>query len=454
MPFESSDNLKPKAAVPQAEWTVVADLAILFDQKGKNGHMGSEDKLKSLEALRESTKGKPVTIVAEAITCDDSNVPEGKLSQCKNGYELERIVIHDGQETVTKLGPAKGFNTDLQDLLDYSIKEQPGNKIALAINAHGFGDQGLEGGMAEPNRHNGDLVAAADVAATVKSSLDKNGRSKLDLVDLDSCLMGQLGVLQSMSSVTDHLVASEKTETVSSSAGIDGQNLTAWVSDLTARPSMSGYELGQDIINRVNHGSNGLGGTEGASTLAHFDLRHLSDFNAKLNTLGQGLTESVQNPANRKAIVDAFGKLPDIAKGETPEPDHAATAAKRDMEGMLDILSFDMAHGIIQDQGGHLKGAVDGMQNALKDRNGLMAAVHLQSQENTGAFHVTPIVNNESGLSLYLPSYEVLNNTCLTDAALTKVNAADAGSTDSPWFQFLQSMRLEPPKSLLNSCAH
>lgn len=451
MPFESSDNQKTKAA-PQNEWTVVADLGILFDQKGKNGHMGAEDKLKGLEQLTQATKGKPVTIVAEAIVCDDQNAPDGKLSESKKGYEVERIVIHDGQETITKLGASKGFKNDLQDLLDYSLKEQSGSHVALAINAHGFGDQGVNGGMAEPERRNGGVVPAADLAAAIKSSLDKNGGNKLDLTDFDSCLMAQLGVLQSMDPVTKQLVASEKTETVKSDAEIDGQNLTAWISDLVTKPSMTGFELGQDIVDRANKGANGLGETEGTSTLAHFDLDgHLNDFNARLNTLGRGLIESMQNPANRKAIAQELNGLADIAKDEVRGPEHGATVAKRDMQGMLDTLSFNLSRGNIQDPDGHLKTAVDSVTIALKDRSGLVAAVHLKSDENTGAFHVKPIVSSESGLSLYLPNLEVMTNSCLTSADLTKINSADAGSTSTPWFEFLQSMRIEQQQSALNA---
>lgn len=443
MPFESSDNQKTKAA-PQNEWTVVADLGILFDQKGKNGHMGAEDKLKGLEQLTQATKGKPVTIVAEAIVCDDQNALDGKLSESKKGYEVERIVIRDGQETITKLGASKGFKNDLQDLLDYSLKEQSGSRVALAINAHGFGDQGVNGGMAEPERRNGGVVPAADLAAAIKSSLDKNGGNKLDLTDFDSCLMAQLGVLQNMAPVTKQLVASEKTETVKSDAEIDGQNLTAWISDLVAKPSMTGFELGQDIVDRANKGANGLGETEGTSTLAHFDLDgHLNDFNARLNTLGQGLIESMLNPANRKAIAQELSGLMDIAKDEGRGPEHGATVAKRDMQGMLDTLSFNLSRGNIQDPDGHLKAAVDSLTSALKDRNGLVAAVHLKSDENAGLFHVKPIVSSESGLSLYLPNLEVMTNSCLTPTDLTKINSADAGSTSTPWFEFLQSMRIE-----------
>jgi len=427
----------------QSQWTIAVDLGIVFNQVGALGHLGVEDKLKSLEKLKEMTKGHPVTIVVEALVADGKDVPGQDLSQSKKPYAVERIVIRDGQEAVVASGASKGFTGDLQDLLDFSLTQAPANKIALAINAHGLGDQGLAGGMQEPGRQNGELLSTEDLASVIKTSLTKSNHGKLDLLDLDSCLMGQLGVLQQLDPVAKQLVASEKTETVGlTPREIDGQNLTAWIADVVAKPDMNGFAVGQAIIQQANAGANGLSDEEGTGTLAHYDLEnHLSEFNTHLNVLGQRLTEALKNPANREQINYSIDLVSDVANDNDHSRPLAPTIAKRDMQGFLNLLTLEISSGKLADPDHQLGGAISDMQEQLADRTKLLSAAHVHQNSGLSGMKVVNFTNNESGLSLFLPNADVRNNPALRETQIEKLYVTDAGASNSGWLSFLRSLR-------------
>jgi hypothetical protein len=441
------DQQIPATNKTQSQWTVAVDLGIVFDQVGARGHLGVEDKLKSLEQLKQMTKGQPVTIVVEALVADGKDVPGQALSQSKKPYDVERIVIRDGKEEVVASGASKGFSADLKDLLDYSLTQTPSNKIALAINAHGLGDQGVAGGMQEPGRQNGEVLSTPDLANVIESSLADSNHTKLDLIDLDSCLMGQMGVLEQLDPVTKQLVASEKTETVGlNPREIDGQDLTAWIKDVVAKPNMNGVSVGQAIVQHADHGANGLPDEEGTRTLTHFDLEnHLGEFNAHLNVLGQRLTDALKDPTNREQIDYAVDRVGDVANDDDHSRPLAPTVAKRDMQGFLNLLTLEISSGKLIDPDHQLSQAITDMQQQLTDRNKLLSAAHIHQDTGIGGMKLMNFTSNESGLSVFLPNIDVRNNPALSESKLEKLYTTDAGSSNIGWLNFLRSLR-QPTK--------
>jgi hypothetical protein len=446
-PFLDQKANSTKTDQTPTQWTVAVDLGIAFDQVGPHGHLGAEEKLQALEQLKESTKGKPVTIVVEALIADGKDVPGQNLSQSKKPYDVERIVLRDGEETIVSSGPSKGLKDDLQDFLDFALTQQPGNKVALAINAHGLGDQGIAGGMQEePGRQNGTIVSANDLAGVIKSSLAKSGHEKLDLLDLDSCLMGQMGVLQQMNPVSKQLVASEETETAGLNPGqIDGQNLTSWIADIIAKPGMTGFEVGQDIIQRANQGLNGQGTTEGTRTLAHYDLQnHFGEFSQDLNGLGEKLTEALKSPDNREQINRSIDLISDVAASGDHKPALPSTIAKRDIGGFLNLLAMNIDGGRITDPDHQLRQAIFAVQGDLQDRTKLLSAAHLPQATGLAGKPVINYTSNEGGLSVFLPNMDVRTNSALPEAQLEKLYETEAGTTDGGWLNFLRSLRQAP----------
>lgn len=443
------------AGKTRSQWTVAVDLGIVFDQVGARGHLGAEDKLKSLEQLKQMTKGQPVTIVVEALVADGKDVPGQPLSQSKKPYDVERIVIHDGQEEVVATGASKGFSADLKDLLDFAVTQEPSSKIALAINAHGLGDQGMAGGMQDPGRQNGGLLSTPELANVIKSSLAQSDHAKLDVLDLDSCLMGEMGVLEQLDPVTKQLVASEKTETVGvNRREIDGQDLTAWIKDIVAKPEMTGFDVGQSIIDHADQGANGADPEEGTRTLTHFDLAgQLGQFNAHLNVLGQRLTEAMKDPTNRTEIGLAIDRVSDMTNEDSHSFQHGPTAAKRDMQGFLNMLTMEISSGQLNDPDHKLSQAITDMQQQLTDRNKLLSAAHIPQVTGFGGMKLMNFTNNESGLSVFLPNADVRNNPRLSESQIENLYTTDAGTSNSGWLSFLRSLRQPPkePQSLLPS---
>jgi hypothetical protein len=451
-PSTSTPGADSKAAEtgmnPPNEWTVVADLAILFDNVGKSGHMGAEEKLHNLQALTDSTKGKPLTIIADVLVNDGSDVPGQPLSKSKKGYEVERVIIHDGKETILPAVPSQGTQKDLQNLIEYSLKNAPSNKVALAINAHGLGNQGVEGGML--GRGNG-LVPVEDLSSTIQSALKSGGRDKLDLVDLDSCLMAQQGVLQQLAPVTNDLVASEAVETVSTNpADIDGQNLGKWIGDLVQNPSMTGVQLGKQIVaeanqnaNGYNFGPDGRDNVQGTRTLTNFDLSQMLEFNDKLNALGVQLTKALADPASRSVIQNQIHLQQNITNDSLLHPDQGGFAAKIDLFGFVHQLSVWTSDGNgrgIADPDHKLKAALSDMESYLQDRNKLLDATHTPVALGIDRKPIIPAYNNLSGLSAYVPD-ATTGHSPQQIKARQYVNDIESGANNQGWNIFLNALQ-------------
>jgi hypothetical protein len=309
--------------------------------------------------------------------------------------------------------------------------------------------------MQDPGRQNGALISTPDLANVIKSSLSNSNHAKLDLLDLDSCLMGQMGVLEQLDPVTKQLVASEKTETVGlHPREIDGQDLTAWIKDIVAKPDIDGFAVGQAIVQHADHGANGLPDEEGTRTLTHFDLEnHLDEFNAHLNVLGQRLTEALKDPTNREQINYAVDRIGDVANDDDHSRPLAPTVAKRDMQGFLNLLSLELSSGKLIDPDHQLSQAIDDMQKQLTDRNKLLSAAHVHQDSGIGGMKLMNYTSNESGLSVFLPNLDVRNNPALSESQLDKLYTTDAGASNIGWLSFLRSLRqpAKQPQSLFPS---
>ncbi len=429
----------------QTDWTIVADMSIVFDSQGANGHMGAEDKTALLKQLKDRTKDHSVSIVLQSVSVDGKDVQPGfDLSSSKEPYQVKTIVLRDGQEYDISSGQSQGLKADLQNELDFALKNQPSMHVALAINAHGLGDEGILGGTQEnANRVNGQMKTADELADTIKSSLAKSNHAKLDVVDMDSCLMGEMGVLHSMSKVTNNLVASEQTEVVSADHGIDGQNLNAWISKVIDNTKWNGGDVAVGIVTEANRGENNGDnhGPSGTATLASFDLSHVDEFSDLMNKLGRALISAESNPAEATAIKRAIDDTTNFDAAQDHGAPVSAANAKYDVKDFLEHLKFDL--GSTADS--ELTKAMDDVNHYVDDRSKLITAVHLPyAYPNAfGQLRSNTPVPVGAGLSIYLPNKDLRTNPGYKDR-IDQLGSMETGTTDSDWNKFLKS-EYQPP---------
>jgi Clostripain family len=355
------------SAAPKREqaWTVAVDLSILFDEKGPRGLLGSEDKEKMLEEMVAKTKDSPVSIVVQSV------VPTGKSDK---PYTLERRVIKDGVVGPATMEASHGEAADLERLVSIAAHDEPSQKIALVLNAHGLGDEGLSGGTSSLKNGHADV---ADLTKSIQSGLRGTSHDKLDMLDLDSCVMGQMGVANKMSAVTDHLVASELPErVVSNEAGtksVDSQNLSAWIDDLVKNPSINGFQLSEYVVAEAKRGANaqsfGGPGFTGTPSLAHYELGpERIDFMNAMNKLGNVLTAVVATEDGRKLIDYLIDRVPNLAgvdqMGNRAQGSDEVT--KADLDQFIGQLKLLHASPALQGQAENLKAAIDGMESAKR----------------------------------------------------------------------------------------
>jgi hypothetical protein len=273
---KSSDKTK-------SEWVVALNLTTDFDHN-KDGKF---DRLEDLKAFADKTKGKSLAIVVQAAFRE----PKADGSDEPTKYRLERYVVKDGAIRRVSVGPSKGYAQDLEDLVQYTSHQVPGNKMALIMDSHGIGNEGLLGDT-------GRITVPAFVQR-VQGGLKDSGREKLDLIDFDACLMAQNGVLARMRPISNNIVASAELEPAK------GISLIPPFQHLADKPTSTARDFARDLVNDARMQTDAKiakGERFPIRTIAHLDLKEYDAFHSALDEFGDKLAESLKSPANRRTI--------------------------------------------------------------------------------------------------------------------------------------------------------
>lgn len=272
----------------KTQWTVALDLTTDFD--GDKDHKFY--RLEDLKKFAAKTKGKDVAIVVQAAFADYPHKEGTKWT-----YTLERYVVRDG--TIKRVGkaPSKGYGQDLEDLVSYTTKNAPSDKLALIMDTHGHGNEGFHGDTGR--------IKLDDFIDRVKNGLKGSGREKIDLVDFDACLMAQNEVMSRVRAVTDHMVASAETEATW------GISLVPIWQQLVDKPSIDAKGLARRFIREGRVQDDEMWESDGHTpldTISYADLQHYSKFRKSLDDFGSKLADLVKEPANIKVIEECIDK--------------------------------------------------------------------------------------------------------------------------------------------------
>ncbi len=383
---------EPPKAIP-VDWVFAIDIATRDFGKGDN----IERRLGELHALAPKTKGKPVAISVQVAVQDlknDSNTPASLYKFfVPTPYHIDRYVIHDGEMKKVDSVNSAGYGGDVKNLLSFTSTRFSPEKSGMLVDSHGNGNLGLSGDIGK--------VTIPHFTSSIKEGW--KGSKQLDLIDLDSCLMAQVGVLDSLRGVTRHVVASAETERAL------GQDLTQTLNAIIDNPKISPSELGELIVENarmqrlprvapaVARPTNFYELIDSLKpipkdkvpeciqvrTLAHFDLANFDRYGKELDKLGDALVEAIKDPKNRRFIDSLIEDAPSYGDW-FGEPGEA-----KDMKVFVDRIFKAIADKEMTDP-----------QGDLRIHGGRLADAHKKLVESFSGFDQ---YGARGGLSAYLP---------------------------------------------------
>lgn len=388
--IEFTNPYPPEKNTNSNQWTVAVQLAASNPSKAE----GEGSKLDSIKKLAAETKDKPVTVLVDKVvpSKDESLVPK-----------VEHYKLADGNVIKLPDTKSKGFDKDVESLVNAASHDKPSNKLALIVQSHGTAGQGMHGDNGK--------TSIGRLADAIKSGLDKSGHDKLDLLDFDACLMSESTVMDKMRSVTRDVVASEEME--SAVAKSDGQNLAASLKHVTDNPSISGNDLAEKMIADAKAGLNG----EGTHTLSHLNMQNYDEFRKNLDSFGEQLKECNNNQENRNVIDKAIVETHKMVAGNS---DPSSGYEWRDLKAFAQKIQEAAKSGQLKDADGKL---LDSATKLLTNFNGDNKIV----QSSFGQDNITmKNMDKLGGLSVFLPQHSFVNDdkeSLIPSTVLGKINS-------------------------------
>lgn len=409
--FELTGNGKGNRKDPKADslqeknaWTVLVQIDATPDKLSAEA---KQEKYKTLEKIAKSTEGKSIAVEVQIVEDAKSSQDNGTISG-DSKYQLERYEIKNGKIIDLGTFQSEGSAKDIESLEKFGLARNPAEKVALIDNVHGRGNIGMHGDDDIDEQGKNKIVEIGDFTNAVNEGLKDSGHTKLDLLDMDSCMMGQDGFLREASYVTDNLVASPQTEQ------FPGQNIGRIIEDLSKNTENNGADLGKRIVEEARDGSNiGNDGAEGTVTLNYYDLTKMCAFDKELKTFSEDLKNYIQNKP--ESVMNIKQSLTDSLKyGEDSE-------GKRDLKSFLNSISKDQ--GIAEDEK---------LSHDIRD---LLAA-----EDNLVVSHFgsDDAYENAGGLSIYVPIELADKNTTAKEPS--KFKKAQQKYSLSSWNELLAEL--------------
>lgn len=277
-------------------WTYLVNLTATMLPMSGGGSGHKYDQLKNLKDLTKATNSE--VIVQEY---DD-----------QTGM-LRRYEIAHGQ--INEFEPTKSFGTakDLQNLVAMAPAE---GHIGLINEAHGNGALGFHGDAG--------AFSIENFQTAVQNGLAATGRTSLDVLSIDSCLMGNVNFLSSVSSLSKNIVASELEEfsSIELSASpprtiYDMQPEDAYLAAMLKHPPADGKEAAKtifDISSKTCDSQSPPNNACGTPTLAIYDSQAAPQAELALDKFGEALQQAIKEPSARSAVDALISKFPDLSQ--------------------------------------------------------------------------------------------------------------------------------------------
>lgn len=375
-------------------WTMAIDLTASgnVEFQGERRPTGADNKLQQILDLAERTRDKPVTIyVQAALPLPETVREDGSIMTNRNDQQVATYRLEDGQIKLVDQGKSQGFQQNLENLLQRASQRAGQGNLGLMIQSHGFAANGLGGDTGE--------ASLEELEQTIRNGLRASGREALDILNFDSCSMGNLNVAQAMQGEARHVIASAEVERSLNDA--DGQNVRTTLGAILDQPQMSARDYADRSIALARQGHNDDTGNlnpeaSGTDTLAHFDLSRYPQMERALDGLAEKLTTAARLPQNRQALVQIIDGVSPFGN-EGARGTGAFGPSRRDLGLFLNALEQGLNENKISDADGSLRQALEASRGALGD---LVRDYH---GENYNRY------NEMAGVSVFLPGSDILN---------------------------------------------
>lgn len=351
-------------------WTYLVNLTATLAPENEAGSGYKYNQLANLRALTKNSNSEVIVQQFDAGT-----------------RMLMRYEIAHGKINTMQPVASTGTARDLQSLLAAAPR---GGHLALINEAHGNGDLGFDG--------DADKLSVSDFERAVKSGLASSGRTSLDVLSMDSCLMANVQVLDKLSGLAKNVVASELEEFSSVAVSetpvktnFDMQPIDLYLSEMLKHPPQDGRDAASKILSVSAKSCDASMPKQegcGTPTLAIYNPQAAHESARALDQLGTELQLAIHDPKAREAVDSLIGQQQDVSQ-DTDNLRDVDTFAK----GVIDLID----HGTI----------IDGNHNLQQAAQDVLTADHAL----IGSTYVNPntrIVqyvgqNHIRGLNTFLP---------------------------------------------------
>ncbi|MCB0369067.1 MAG: hypothetical protein KDD45_06335, partial [Bdellovibrionales bacterium] len=185
----------------------------------------------------------------------------------------------------------------LADFLTWGVKNFPAKKYAVVVWNHGNGWQGVSyddnprTNLTMPTLRQG--LEAMNLAIAQQRGVSRaSARQLIDVLNFDACLMSTLEVAYEVKDTAKYLVGSQFLEPG------DGENYTAFLQPLTAKPQMDGREFSEIMVYQyaLNYKN------QSSINYAAIDLSRVAGFTAQFDQASKVLSASSQKSKIRRAF--------------------------------------------------------------------------------------------------------------------------------------------------------
>jgi len=315
-------------------WTMAIQLTSTgtLEADGRQVNTGAARKSEEILRLAKLTENSPVTLYVQSV---DAMQSKDDKTPTVSTYRIE-----GGKVTLVEQRPSQSPQADLESLMGRASRRSGDGHLGLVIQSHGTAESGIYGDTGK--------LPLEQLKESLARTLMANGRDSLDLLNFDSCSMGNLDVAAFMSGVARHMVASSELEH-SFGVDVDGQNITRTLTELLANPTMSPHDFAQRSIRLAQQGANDDAGnlvadTSGTETLAHVDTSKMERLTKSVESLGALLGTLIQNPAYRSEMLKLIDQLPSFGSIGT-RANGTIKPERRDLGLFLDKLDESIKSG-------------------------------------------------------------------------------------------------------------
>ena len=180
----------------------------------------------------------------------------------------------------------------------------PGSFQAMTVQAHGFGYRGLGTDATQPNGRR-TMLSLAEFGGALRSGL---AGDRLNLINMLSCLMGNIEYAYELRDVAEVMIASE-------SAIAASDETTVQVTGELNRLLGSGKPDARAVAGRITEFATAAGRKHSYSAISAIDLTRIQAVADAVTALTQGL--QAEWPMQEKAILAAYDAVPVIVSDST-----------------------------------------------------------------------------------------------------------------------------------------